>query len=385
MRMNFLLTGGGTAGHVNPALAIAETVKRNCPNAKIVFVGVKGKKEEDLIPRAGFELLFVESAGFQSKLPTPANIRAAYLALTSPYAKETKKILDDFQPDIVIGTGGYACWPIMCAAARRGIPTALHESNSHPGKTVRRLEKRMDRIWTNFSTTAAQLKYPDRVLHVGNPLRGDFSAIDRQTARRRLGLDDGRTLILSFGGSGGAASVNTAAINMMKELSSKDPSVLHIHATGKNAFDGTIAAFKQAGLDTHSNCIVMDYIYDMPIHMAAADLVICRAGAMTLSELALMKKASILIPSPNVAYNHQYLNAKELADAEAAVLLGDAEAVKPMTLSNAVKTILSDRVGMKRMEQNISAFATADANKRIWEDIQEILEKNETRKRKREG
>ena len=374
--MRILLTGGGTAGHINPALAIAETVLKKDPTAVVEFVGVKGKKEEDLIPRAGYRLHFVKSRGIESKLPTPSNIKAIFMALTSPSSKETQAILDDFRPDLVIGTGGYACWPIMMAASKRGIPTALHESNSHPGKTVRLLQGRMTRIWTNFPGTADRLRCKKKVLCVGNPLRGEFVSYTRDYARRELGLSNDRTLILSYGGSGGAASINQSIIPMMRDLSSKDKKILHVHSAGKNGYESTLKRFREAGLDQTSNCIVRDYIYDMPLYLAAADLVISRAGAMTVSELAMLKKACILIPFPHAAYNHQYLNAKELADEGAAVLVTDQTITEhPEALADIVRELLSAPDHRAELSQNIAKFADPYANDRIWKDVQTLVKK----------
>lgn len=374
--MRILLTGGGTAGHINPALAIAETVQKHDPTAVIEFVGVKGKREEDLIPRAGYRLHFVRSKGIEGKLPTPSNLKAVFLAVTSPFAKETQAILDEFQPDLVIGTGGYACWPIMLAASRRGIPTALHESNSHPGKTVRALQGRVDRIWTNFSGTAERLRQKKKALCVGNPLRGEFQSFTREYARRELGLADDRILILSFGGSGGARSINGAIVPMMRALSSKDPRILHVHSAGKFGYEETMKRFCEAGLEKSSNCIVRDYIYDMPLHLAAADLVISRSGAMTVSELAMQKKACILIPFPDAAYNHQYLNAKELADEGAAILLTDQTVREtPVALAECAKELLKDPARRAELSCRIAKFADPSANERIWNDIQTLIRK----------
>lgn len=374
--MRILLTGGGTAGHINPALAIAETVRKHEPDAVIEFVGVKGKREEDLIPRAGYRLHFVRSRGIESKLPTPSNLKAVFLAVTSPFAKETQAILDEFQPDLVIGTGGYACWPIMLAASRRGIPTALHESNSHPGKTVRALQGRVDRIWTNFAGTADRLRQKKKVVCVGNPLRGELQTFTREYARRELGLADDRILILSFGGSGGARSINEAIVPMMRALSSKDPRILHVHSAGKLGYEETMKHFCEAGLEKSSNCIVRDYIYDMPLHLAAADLVISRSGAMTVSELAMQKKTCILIPFPDAAYNHQYLNAKELADEGAAILLTDQTVREtPEALAECAKELLKDPARRAELSCRIAKFADPSANERIWNDIQTLIRK----------
>lgn len=371
--MRLLLTGGGTAGHINPALAIAETVKKNDPTAEIAFVGIQTGKEADLIPREGYPLYFVESMGIRRSLSF-SNIKAVWLALTSPYSHQTTKILDDFQPDIVIGTGGYACWPIMAAAARRKIPTAVHESNALPGLTVRRLQKKVDKIWTNFKKTSDMLKEKEKIVRVGNPLRGGFGDITREAAKKKLGIADGRLLLLSFGGSLGAENMNRAVIRVMREFSAEHPEVLHVHAAGKRDYAETKRLFCEAGLQAHSNCILLEYIYDMPLRMAAADLVISRAGAMTLSELALMQKAGILVPSPYVADNHQYLNAKTLADAGAAVLTEEKD-LPDGALLQSVRTLLADPEARSKMEQKIGLFADRNANRRIWDEIQLLLQK----------
>ncbi|MBQ9131087.1 MAG: UDP-N-acetylglucosamine--N-acetylmuramyl-(pentapeptide) pyrophosphoryl-undecaprenol N-acetylglucosamine transferase [Clostridia bacterium] len=371
--MRVLLTGGGTAGHINPALAIAETVRQNDTDAVIEFVGIHGGKEEDLVPRDGYRLNYVQAMGIRRSL-SPKNLKAIWLAWYSPRSPQTQAILDRFQPDIVIGTGGFASWPIMKAACARGIPTAVHESNALPGLTVRRLQQKVDRIWINFATTANRLHAPEKTLRVGNPLRGGFGGISREEARRELGLQSGRKLILSFGGSLGAENVNRAVIDLMCRYSSKHPEVLHIHAAGKRDWEATRSAFCKAGLDRSGNCILLDYIYDMPIRMAAADLVISRAGAMTLSELSLMGKASVLIPSPYVADNHQYLNAKTLADAGAAVLVEEKE-LADGALIRATEELLSSADARTRMENKIRDFADPRANQLIWQDMQTLLRK----------
>jgi len=371
--MRVLLTGGGTAGHINPALAIAETVLQNAPESEIAFVGIKGGKEEDLVPRYGYPLHYVRSQGIQRSLSL-SNVKALWLALVSPYEKQTTKILDDFKPDIVIGTGGYACWPIMAAAARRGIPTALHESNALPGLAVRRLQKRVDRIWVNFSRTAELLKARGTVMRVGNPLRSGFAGCSREEARQKLGIRENQTFILSFGGSLGAERVNLAVLDLMKTLSEKRSDLLWKHAAGKRDYEDTKQRFTSMGLDFVRGYELQDYIYDMPIAMAAADLVISRAGAMTLSELAGMGKAAILIPSPNVADNHQYHNAKALADAKAAILVEEREFDEGM-LAVAVESLLNNPERRNEMGRAIRAFRGEDANALIWQDIQNLTKK----------
>ncbi len=369
--MRVLLTGGGTAGHINPALAIAETVRANDPASVIEFVGIETGKETDLVPREGYRLHFVHSQGIKRSL-SPSNFKAVWLALTSPRSAETVTIIQEFAPDIVIGTGGFTCWPIMAAAARMGIPTALHESNSLPGLAVRMLQGKVDRIWTNFPSTKKKLLAKKKVMHVGNPLRAGFGMLSKAEARRKLGVNENQTLILSFGGSLGAPLVNAAAMELMKSLVKGNNTLLHVHATGARAYEACTERAAELGLCGVENCVLTDYIYDMPTYMAAADLVISRAGAMSVSELARMQKASILIPSPNVTDNHQYKNAKELADAGAASLI-EEKTLPAGALRREVERLLASREARKSYEQNIAVFAKTDANRVIWEDIQGLV------------
>jgi UDP-N-acetylglucosamine--N-acetylmuramyl-(pentapeptide) pyrophosphoryl-undecaprenol N-acetylglucosamine transferase len=292
----------------------------------------------------------------------------------SPYLPSTVAIIKKFKPDIVIGTGGYACWPIMAAAARMGIPTALHESNAHPGLAVRRLQSKVDRIWINFPETAAAFGNSSKVECVGNPIMQDFSTVDREAARAKLGIGKDQKLILSFGGSNGAEKLNQAVIEFMKSTVAADKSILHLHASGKINYDDTSKLFAEAGLEVQENCVLRPYIYDMPMQMAAADLVIARAGAMTLSELALMKKACVLIPSPNVAENHQYKNAKALADANAAVLVEEKE-LQDGRLTQAVCELLQSDARRREQQENIASFAREDACARIWQDVVRMTDK----------
>ncbi len=371
--MRVLLTGGGTAGHINPALAIAETILRNAPGSVVEFVGVAGGKEDELVPRAGYKLHHVKSSALQGKKGL-RRIASLALAATSPYLPSTISIIKKFKPDIVIGTGGYACWPIMAAAARMGIPTALHESNAHPGLAIRRLQSKVDRIWINFPETAAAFGNSPKVVCVGNPILQDFSTVDRNAARAKLGIAKDQKLILSFGGSNGAEKVNEAVIDFMKTTAAKNKSLIHLHASGKINYDDASKLFTEAGLDKTENCILRPYIYDMPWQMAAADLVIARAGAMTLSELALMKKACVLIPSPNVAENHQFKNAKALADANAATLVEEKE-LEEGRLTEAVCKLLASDARCREQQERIATFAREDACQRIWQDIVHLTSK----------
>ena len=367
--MRVLMTGGGTGGHINPAIAIANTIKMNIPDAEIAFVGTKHGKEVDLVPRAGYELYFVEIQGVRRSLSLQ-NLKTAYYVITAP--QKAKKLIKEFKPDIVIGTGGYACWPTLKAASNLGIPTIVHESNALPGLAVRRLQHQVDRILINFNETRNKLDTdPKKIIRVGNPLRGGFESFESQTAKKKLNIDGYKQIVISVGGSLGAERLNMSALELMKKIA-QEPSILYMHAAGVRYYEEMSNALKTQGLDKADNIILCDYIHDMPLWMAAADVVISRAGAMTLSELALMNKASILIPSPNVTDNHQYKNAKVLADADAAVLIEERELTDGY-FTDAVMNILNNAEKRVMLSSNISKFADVDVNRKIFDEIIKLL------------
>ena len=369
--MRVLMTCGGTGGHINPAIAIANTIKNNIPDAEFLFVGTKRGKEGELVPMEGYEIRFVESRGIRRSLSL-SNIKAIYTALVSPY--KAKPILKEFQPDVVIGTGGYACWPILRAAAMLKIPCVVHESNAKAGMAVKRLQNHVDKILVNFEKTKDELKRKDKVVAVGNPLRVAFSHVDKASAREKLGISKDALYVLSYGGSGGAEFLNETMVRVMAEFAVKHPDVILEHAAGSRDFAPTKERFERLGLAEKSNLHLKEYIFDMPLRMAAADLVICRAGAMTISELAMMGKAALLIPSPNVVDNHQYMNAKVLADAGAACLLEEAS-LTPSLLAQNVEYYLFRQNERERMELLVRDFADPDANRRIFEEILKLTKK----------
>ncbi|MBQ4137435.1 MAG: undecaprenyldiphospho-muramoylpentapeptide beta-N-acetylglucosaminyltransferase [Clostridia bacterium] len=369
--MRVIVTGGGTSGHVNPALAIANTIKKNIPDSEIIFVGTNRGIENKLVPKAGYKLYHVEVRGIRRSLSL-SNIKSLYLAFTSPF--KARKLIREFKPDIVIGTGGYVCWPVMKAASDLGIPTALHESNSIPGVAIKMLAKHVDRIFVNFEATKEKFaeEYRNKTVRVGNPLRPEFLTLDSQSAREKLGITGKyEKFILSCGGSMGAQRINEAILALMRDYTSKHPEILHLHATGSIEYEASKAMFKQYGLGAYDNLKLVEYIYDMPEQMAAADLVINRAGAMTLSELAILKKRALLIPSPNVTDNHQYKNAHELERAGAAMLIEERDLTGD-TLKDAVEKLLFDP-NSESFCESIAAFACPDAEKKIFNDITELV------------
>ncbi len=371
--MRVLMTGGGTSGHVNPALAIAETVMTNEPGSEIAFVGTPRGIENKLVPKAGFKLYHVDVRGIRRSLSI-ANIRAAYLAAASPY--RAKKIIREFKPDIVIGTGGYVSWPVVKAAQMMGIPTILHESNAYPGVAVKMLAKNTDKILLNFAKTAEYLKNcPDEKLAVvGNPLRSGFSPrLDRESARRAIGAEGYEKVILSYGGSMGAQHVNEAVLAMMRDYTSHHPEILHTLAVGSIEWDDARRMYAGYGLNSADNLRLVEYIYDMPMQMAAADLIICRAGAMTISEVAMMRRPAIFIPSPNVTENHQYKNAAVLAEAGAAVIIEEKDLRGGDALTETASRLVENDGERLKMGELAGNFAVTDANRRIWSEIKKLV------------
>jgi UDP-N-acetylglucosamine--N-acetylmuramyl-(pentapeptide) pyrophosphoryl-undecaprenol N-acetylglucosamine transferase len=378
--MRVLLTGGGSGGHVNPAIAIADTIRANQPDAEIAFVGVKGGKECDLVPRAGYPLYFVESQGIRRSL-SPSNIKALITAVTSPHSKQTKEILTNFKPDIVIGTGGYVCWPLLRAAAYAGIPTMVHESNCQPGLAVKMLQHSIDTILLNFQETQEYLQKKKKCVVVGNPLRGGFGAISKEVARKKLGIGEDEVLVLCSAGSLGSASINTAVLDMLRLLAPARPNTRFVLSAGVKNIESARALHREYELDRCPNVTVEDYIYDMPTQVAAADVVISRAGAMSLSEVARMGKACVIIPSPYVADNHQLRNATAMADREAALLVEEKD-FSGGALPRAVISLLDEPDLRRKLEKNIRDFANADANRLIYERVVEAVEAYQKRKNK---
>ena len=365
------MTGGGTGGHVYPAIAIANTIKNNIPKAEIAFVGTPKGIENKICRAAGYDIFHVEVKGIARSL-SPANIKALYLAAVSPM--KAKKILRAFKPDIVIGTGGYVSWPIISAAVSEGIPTVLHESNVHPGLTVRKLQDKVDRVLLNFADTAKRLKKADseNLLCVGNPLRGEFETVKKSEARKKLGIDQEAKVLLSYGGSRGAQRLNETVVEMMKILSNKGSDIIHIHSTGDIGAESFREKFSAYGLDKNKKIQLYSYIHNMPDVMAAADVIICRAGAMTVSEISMMQKTAIFIPSPNVVENHQYKNAKLLADKNAAVVIEEKE-LSPELLASEVERLLGDAALREEMEKNVRQFSNLSANRLIYDEIIKLV------------
>lgn len=373
--MRVLMTGGGTAGHVNPALAIAATIREKHPDAEIAFVASAQPRDKatDLVPRAGYPLHTVHIRGLIRPYWKPVNLRLPFLMIRS--RREAAALIRSFKPDLIVGTGGYACWPLCSMGKKMGIPTALHESNAIPGKAVEQLKNGVDLIMVNFEETVRRLDEAGKhapTVRVGNPMMPGFATASREEARRKLGLNANDLYVLSFGGSLGAEYVNDAVVRLAAELAAES-NVKLIHAAGKRDYDRIRAAWDATPAGACDRMRLVDYIYDMPIQMAAANLVISRAGAMSISELALTGKASVLIPSPYVAEQHQLKNAMALVKEGAAVCV-EEHTLTEGTLTAQVRSLLADPAARGRMGDNIRArIACPDANERIYERLTGLL------------
>lgn len=368
--MNVVICGGGTAGHVTPGIAIAETILEHEPTSRLLFIGRDGGAENELTQKSGYELKTLKIGGFLRKL-TVRNVKNAFDAVAS--LQKAKKILREFNPDAVIGTGGYVCWPVIRAAQNLGVPTLIHESNATPGLTARSLAKRCTSVLLNYDESKKYFKNQDNLVTVGNPLRRDLISLTRENARKALGIERNEIFILSFGGSGGSDVLNQRLINLMLEHTSRQSAVKHVHATGKKYFHSAMAAHP-ALIVGHNGCKIVAFIDDIPKYLKAADIIISRAGAMTLSEIAESGAASILIPSPNVTDNHQYKNARLFRDAGAAILLEESE-LTDSTLLGAVRSLESDSKKRAYMRAKLKAFNKRNSREKILEQIRKAIEK----------
>lgn len=368
--MNVLFTCGGTAGHINPAVALARMFLEREKGSKVLFVGADGGMETRLVPKEGFELRTVTITSLRRSL-TPAAIGHNVGTLVNMVRsdRQARAILDEFKPDLVVGTGGYASYPVVKAAAKRGIPTAVHESNAVPGLTTKALSRVCDVVMVGFAESREQYEDPSKVVVTGTPVRGDFFRRTRQEARRELGIEDDRPLLLSYWGSLGAERMNGYMKDFIARESREGAPFRHIHGAGR---DFAAMTRDLAALGEVSGVEVREYIYDMPLVMAAADLVLCRSGASTISELAAIAKPSVLVPSPNVTADHQTKNARILSNAGGAVLLPEKECSGEGLYETAAELLHSPEKRLE-MARRLSELAVPDANEKIFETLRGLL------------
>ncbi len=374
--MKILLAGGGTGGHINPAISIANEIKLHHPDTEFLFAATPHGMENTLVPKAGYNVAHIKVAGFKRTF-APSDIIHNFKALgyLMTASSRARKIIEDFKPDAVIGTGGYLSGPVLLAAQKKKIPTFIHEANAFPGVTTKALAKNAEVIMLAFPEAKKHLPEGKEYEIVGIPVRQEFITTSKSEARKALGLDDNFT-ILSFGGSQGALKINEIAADIM-QWHTKKGDINHIHGYGKHGKDSFPKLLKEKNIDVEKNprIEIKEYIDNMHLYVAAADIVISRAGASTIMELEVAGKASVLVPYPFATENHQYHNAKALADVNASILIEEKN-YDSKKLIEKLEKLYENPESLKELSKNASSLAVVDTNERIYNIIMSKLNKN---------
>ena len=370
--MNVVFTCGGTGGHINPAIAVANIWKEQNPDSNILFVGAEDRMEEELVPKAGYKLHTIPAMGMSREFSFKGlkrNVQAVGCVLKS--VGNCKKILREFGADVVVGTGGYASFPALMAASLMGIPICVHEANAMPGLTTRMIANRADRVLTCFPESKQYYRNPEKVETVGMPVRKEFIFTKREEARKELKLDN-RPLIVSAFGSQGARAMNQVILELFRLEKEADYPFQHIHATGSYGWEWMPREIEKMGIDEGRGITVMEYIYNMPTMMAAADVIISRAGASSCNEIAAAGTPCILIPSPNVTNNHQEKNARALSDNGAAVLVLEKDCTAEGLMAE-ITALVKDENRSKQMQKALQKMCVVDSAQRLCDIIKELL------------
>ena len=366
--MRVLFAGGGTAGHINPAISIADYIKTKEDDFEALFIGTERGLEKKLVPASGYKIKYIDIRGFDRK-NLLKNVSVVMKLIKSRL--DCQKIIRDFKPDFVVLTGGYVSGPVAMAAKKAGVPSLIHEQNVYPGLTVKGAEKYVNYVALSFEESVEQMKDPKKCVVTGNPVRGEILIADKETAREELGLSD-KPFVLVFGGSLGAQKINETMIGVLKKACEERKFNI-LFATGDRNYQEVIAKLNSAKVTLDDEIKVVPYINNMSTVMAAADLVVSRAGAITVSEIAALGKASILIPSPNVVRNHQEQNAREFERNEAAVVIVESE-LSVESLYGKISQLTGDKAELSKMSKNVKKLAKCDA----LDEIYKLIKKSDT-------
>jgi UDP-N-acetylglucosamine--N-acetylmuramyl-(pentapeptide) pyrophosphoryl-undecaprenol N-acetylglucosamine transferase len=374
--MRVLITGGGTGGHINPALAIAQKVRNENPSNEILYVGTKEGLESELVPKAGFDFKYVTAKYLRRKISFE-NVKTLFASIKG--VMEAAKIINEFKPDIVVGTGGYVCGPVVLAASLKKIPTMIHEQNVFPGITNKMLSKFVDVIGISFAE--AERYFPEearkKLVLVGNPVRKDILTADRRKSRTKLNLRPDVTLIYSFGGSGGQLSLNEAIIDVIKKYNGQK-NIKIIHVTGKKLFASFMDEIKKENIILENNIEILDYMYDAATALSASDIVIGSAGAITIAEITVTGVPSILIPKTYTAENHQEYNARALEKEGASRVILERD-LDGSALIKEIEEIIDNKNVLKTMSLNSKRMGNTDVENKIYESMLNLI-KLKTRK-----
>lgn len=370
--MRAIIAAAGTAGHINPGIAIANEIKRQEKDSKIIFIGTTRGLENDLVPRAGYELRTIEAYGLSKKLSID-NLKKMYKTLKG--FGEAKRIIKEFKPDVVIGTGGYICGATISEAHKLGIPTVLHESNAFPGKAIKILAKKTNTILVSFKDAIPRIKNAKNIVFTGTPIKIkkiNYTDEMKKNKIKELGLKDDKPIVLIFGGSQGAQKINEAIIEIIEKNMNKDYQV--IWATGPKQYDIIKEELdnKHKNINRIENTKIVPYIYNMEEIMNLVDLIVARSGAMTVTEISNLGKPSILVPLPNVSHDHQLYNAKALENVGAAKIILD-DKINGQILNSTIEEIIKNPNDMQEMGKNAFKISTTDAENKIYEEIKKIV------------
>ena len=375
--MNVIFTCGGTGGHINPAIAVANIWKERYPDSKILFIGGEDGLEEELVPKAGYELVTLPGGGLsrgKSIKSMAKNVKVVYQLMRT--VARCKRIIKDFGASVVVGTGGYASFPALMAATQLKIPTCVHEANAMPGLTTRLIADRVNRVLVCFPESANHYKHPEKVEAVGMPVRREFIYTKREDARKELGVDE-RPLIVSAFGSNGAENMNEITADLFKLEKEAGFPFQHIHAVGNYGWVWMPDLVKEKGVDLNecTSIRMQQYIYNMPTVMAAADVFISRAGASSCNEIAASGTPCILIPSPNVTDNHQEKNARSLEKVGAAEVLLDKDTTA-QSLMEKIMALLEDKKRWSDMRAALQSISVPDCAERLCGIMETLIREN---------
>lgn len=363
--MKVIMTCGGTGGHIYPAVAIADELKQRDPSTEIMFVGSEIGMEKDLVPASGYEITLISADGFSRTLR--GSIRSLRRVLKG--RGQAKELVRKFQPDLVIGTGGYASAPVVSMAEKKGIPTYVQEQNAIPGKTNRFLGRKARKIFLGFEKAADYFHNPDKTVFTGNPVRSEFTALDRERVRQEMGLDPEDFVVLAFGGSQGAGRLNREMMKVIRRYNGDSRTRIWLGA-GSYYYDAIQAELKEKDIHLQDNIWIAEYINDMARRLAASDLVISRSGALTVAEVAVCGVPAIFIPFPDAAENHQYFNAMAIAEKGGAIVIKE-ENLDQDPLAGRIEQLRSDRLLWEDMQVSCKSCGAANAVQVICDTILE--------------
>lgn len=364
--MKIVLTGGCTGGHIYPALAIGDKFKEMDPNNEVIYIGHQWGLETTIVPNAGYELKIIDADWLRRD---NIAVLAKTLHITNRGAGQARKIMREFKPDVVVSTGSFVSVPVVLAAIAEKIPFYMHEQNGFPGVSNRSFANRAKRVFLGFESAGQYFKDGVKTLYSGNPVRKDFVGRDKMADRRALGIPEDNLVITVFGGSLGSSTTNEIGTALIEEFGGKAGYTV-VFGTGKDYYDEVMDNLAFKGIDSFENVIINPYISNMPQVMSASDLLVSRSGALSVAEVTMIGRAAIFVPSPNVTADHQYYNAKAVADNGGAVIVRENNDTAKTVLKEIVQ-LTGDRECLTRMEKASSALAPTEAADIIYRTIME--------------